>query len=87
MMRLSLPAHPGFADILHTACLIYCRSLPAGEELHGVIEPTVADAADRFFERATGAVEVEIEISSDEFRVTLAADGRSETLSFDLAEE
>jgi hypothetical protein len=87
MMRLSLPAHPRFSEILHTACLIYCRSLPGGEELHGAIEPTLSDATGGFFERANGVVEVTIEVLSGQLRVTLSADGKSETLSFDLAEE
>lgn len=87
MMRLSLPAHPRFAEILHTACLIYCRSLPGGEELHSVVNTDVSDAALEVFERATGAVEVAIDVESGELRVTLSADGRSETLSFEVGEK
>jgi hypothetical protein len=87
MMRLSLPADPRFAEILHTACLIYCRSLAGGEELHGTIKATLSDAAPELFDRAKGPIEVTIDVESGELRVTLSADGRRETLSFDLPDE
>jgi len=87
MMRLSLPAHPRFAEILHTACLIYCRSLPGGEEMHGGVNTDVSDAALELFKRATGPIKVKIGVESGELRVTLSADGKSETLSFEVAGE
>jgi hypothetical protein len=87
MIRLIVPADPGFADILDTACRIYCRSISGGEELHDEVHATVTDAALGLLERAKGAVEIVIELDSGELRVTLAADGRSETFTFDVPEE